>query len=705
VNCLPTKLLTILLADKDNTVKRNTSLNMIPCISTSRECAQLFPKTVEGIRSLAIGAKSRAKDAIDVITNASQPTVSTCVAVDRTAGTLSMASGILSVVKNVHPEKTMRDEASALMVDLESFSIDNLSSNKALYDVLKKVDEMDACKCVLRQDPQCEYWLKEELAGFRRRGMELNPAVFEVVVQLQKDIAALTTTFSTNIAEDSTQIEVTEDGLLGVPEGIVKKLTKDGVSGNMILRMDYPTYFGVMKNCEVASTRRAMSEAFENRAYPINVPILQELIFKRKKLAETLGYPSYSHYDLDSKMAKSPDKAKAFVADLIPGLQKKWIHEQEVLKRNLHSSVTLLSGGNIPSWDIAFCINQVKKHELNVSETTIQEYFPLDSTVTALFRVYEAFFDIKFERVENGEELWSLNTSTLSVYEKGKSGELLGHIILDLFPREGKFSHACCHSVVPPMLQEDGTFSPALSVVLANFPSASADAPAMFLHDDVETFFHEFGHAIHGLMGRSRMMSQAGTRVKRDFVELPSQMLEEWLWEPSILEKITSHYKTGEALPQDLIAAKVASKNAFSGRDSLRQLQFATYSLDIFGAPFSTTATSASDYDTTALFRSIQPRILPGVEFSNGTHFECAFGHLTGYGATYYGYMWSEVFAQDVFQYIKDRDGLLSAELGRRYRDIILGVGGGRDPNDMLKDFLGREPNAKAFLSKLGVDE
>lgn len=678
---------------------------MIPRIATARECAALFPKSLDEIRTLASSAKDNATASIASILGGDK-NVSTCTLVDRTAGTLSLASSILSVVKNVHPEKQMRDEASSLMVDLESFSIDNLSSNKALYQALKCVSEDPSSKQFFESDKETNYWLDEELAGFRRRGLELESASFALVVQLQKDIAALTTSFSTNIAEDSTHIEAAEDALLGVPEAIVKNLKKNDAGDKYILKMDYPTYFGVMKNCEVASTRLAMSQAFENRAYPANVPILQELIYKRKQLATLLGYASYSHYDLDSKMAKHPDNAKKFIAGLVPGLQKKWESEQVVLKRNLHPSVVLTPDGRIPAWDIAFCINNVKRNELNVSETTIQEYFPLDSTVKALFDVYEAFFDISFERIENGEELWSPKTSTLAVYDRidgGASKSLLGHIVIDLFPREGKFSHACCHSVVPPTLQEDGTFSPALSVVLANFPTATADAPAMFLHDDVETFFHEFGHAIHGLMGRSKMMTLAGTRVKRDFVELPSQMLEEWLWEPAILEKITSHFKTGATLPAELIRSKVASQNAFSGRDALRQLQFATYALDIFGAPFSADIKDASEYDTSALFRSIQPKLLSGIQFSDATHFECAFGHLTGYGATYYGYMWSEVFAQDVFQYIKDRNGLLSPELGRRYREKIIGVGGSRDPNDMLREFLGREPNADAFIAKLGV--
>lgn len=678
--------------------------------STVSHCAKLFPTSVAAIQELAISAKQRALASLHSVYEASHRTFDTvCVPTDVAAAELSIACSILSVVKNTNPAKELRDEATKQMIDLDSFSIDHFSSNKKLYeavrDVESGVDRDESLKGVYA-DPEYRYWLAEEMSSYRRRGLDLPDEQFEQVVALQKDISALGQKFSTNVAEDKTQITVPLDDLRGVPENVIKGLTKtvDGLS--YVLKMDYPTYFGVMKNCEVASTRKSMADAFENRAYPTNENVLQDVIFKRNRLAQLLGYASYSHYDLDSKMAKTPAAAQKFIDELVPGLQRKWIKELEVLKANLHPSVVLTAAGEIMYYDIAFCMNQVKQTQLNVSETTIQEYFPLGSTVKALFDIYEAFFDIKFEKFENGEEeLWHKDVSTLAVIDKS-TGELLGHIILDLFPREGKYSHACCHSVVPAVrTNECGTeFSPALSVVLANFPAATADTPALFMHDDVETFFHEFGHAIHGLMGRSKMATFAGTRVKRDFVELPSQMLEEWLWEPTILKKVTSHYRTNETLPTDLIEAKVASKNAFSGRDSLRQLTFATYSLAIFGEPFSTVACeAASQLDTNALFQAIQPRMIPGVKFSETAHFECAFAHLIGYAATYYGYMWSEVFAQDVFQYIKDRDGLLSAELGKRYRDHIIGVGGGKDPNEMLKSFLEREPNAVAFLSKLGV--
>ncbi|EPY37176.1 thimet oligopeptidase [Strigomonas culicis] len=625
---------------------------------------------------------------------------------DFAAADISISASLLSVVSHLSPHKEVRDEANKLVVALESYAIDKFEANRRMYEILKKVETSSAYQEEYavggNRHPEYAYWMQDKLEEYRRKGMELPDDQFARAVQLQKELAELSTTFSQNISEDKTEAHFTGEELKGVPASVMAALKRREEDGKYVLKMDYPTYFGVMKSCEVAATREQMGTAFNNRAHPVNDEVLREIISKRHELAVLLGFPSFAHYYISDKMAKTPDTAKAFVENLIPKLQKKWETEAALIKSHLHPSCVLSDEGNIQWFDINFMINEIKKNLLNVSETAIQEYFPMDATVKALFDIYESFFDIAFLEVNNGDELWHPDAKTLQVTDN-KTGKLLGFIILDLFPREGKYSHACCHSVVPPAREpgSETTFSPSLSVVIANFPTATADRPALFLHSDVETFFHEFGHAIHGLMGRSRMPTLAGTSVKRDFVELPSQMLEEWLWEPSILQRITAHYKTKQALPKELIDAKVQSRNAFGGRDSLRQLQFATYSLDIFGVPFS--AQPKEKLDTTSLFYQVEPRVLPGITYATNTHFESAFGHLTGYGAGYYGYMWSKVFALDVFEFIRARDGLLDAKLGQRYVDCIIGVGGGKDPNECLRDFLGREPTNKAFLRNIGV--
>ncbi|RNE96407.1 metallo-peptidase, Clan MA(E), Family M3, partial [Trypanosoma conorhini] len=675
-------------------------------VETASTCACLFPKSVSACQVVAEAAKKRALEKLNAIysVEGNRTFTNTAVAVDIAAAEFGVSSSLLSVVMNVSADKATREEANKRIVELKAFEIDNFQSNKRLYAALKDVSQSPEYRKEYlegKKDREYSYWLEEELKDYRRKGMELPEDKFKEVVELQKELSALCTTFSRNISEDKSEILVSAEDLRGVPESIIKGLKKAD-DGRLVLKMDYPTYFAIIKNAEVAATRQVMARAASNKAYPVNEQVLKEMIVKRQTLAELLGFPSYSYLNLDDKMAKSPETASRFVNDLIPRLKQKWNSELELIKKHLHESCILTEDGRLQDYDVAFMMNQIKKNQLNVSETEIQEYFPLDVTVKGLFDIYQAFFNITFTRIDNGSELWDESVFTLHVKDNA-SGKTLGHVIMDLFPREGKFSHACCHSVVPPVLLHgsENEYSPALGVVIANFPAASKDQPSLFLHDDVTTFFHEFGHAIHGLMGRSRMASFAGTNVKWDFVELPSQMLEEWVWEPELLQKISSHYKTHEHLPSSLVEAKVKSRNAFSGRDSLRQLEFATYSLEIFAAPFAG-GKDTNKLDTTGLMRDIRSRINPYIKYGDDTHFECSFGHLTSYGAGYYGYMWSKVFALDVYGYIKSHNGLLDPVIGKRYVSDIIGVGGGRDPSEMLKKFLGREPNSDAFLKSLG---
>lgn len=673
-----------------------TSYNV--CTSVA-DCAALFPKTTDEVKQLQDAAKAKATAALERIIATDPASLSyqhVVRAVDLAQTDFSVAQSIANVVKETAVEASLRDVAMEAVIDLEAFGIDKFSSNKALYAVLKKYNDEKRASETLT--PQQSYCLDETLAELRRKGLELDAEKFEESVRLQKRIAELGTQFDKNIADDKSQVLASAEELKGVPEGVVGGLSKDEASGKYILKMDYPTFFGVMQNCEVAETRRAMAAAFDTRAHPANLDVLHEVISLRNELAQVLGFESFSHLDLSNKMAKHPKAVDEFITSLVPRLQKKWaLERQRLVEVGLPESVKLDENGDFYSYDVAFVMNQYKKKFLNVDEVAISEYFPLESTIDALFNIYERFFDISFER--STENLfWHESLTTLTVRSK-KDNALLGHIVLDLFPREGKFTHACCAGIVPPVKRDDGTFAPALAVVLANFPKATADKPALFKHSDVETFFHEFGHAIHYLSGRSEVASYAGYAVKMDLVELPSQMLEEWLWERPILRLVTRHYKTGEPLPDTLIDAKLASKTAFSGRDMLRQLQFATLSLEIFGAQFA----AQKPLDSTRLMLEVQERIMNGIRYNPDSRFQCSFGHLIGYSASYYGYAWSDVYSADVFTYILERDGLLSAELGRRYTECIIGVGGARDPNDMLRDFLGREPTSDAFLKRLGI--
>lgn len=668
-------------------------------ITSPLSCIKVFPFTVKECIQSMEEAKGHVEASLKKILDipaAQRNFGNTGKIYDVAVSDFHVTTCALGVVAQLALEKEVRDEANKQQVALEAFAIEKFSTNRDLFRALKEYSSLAPPK-----DDEGAYWIQKELDEFSRQGMDLPDDKFAKLKELKTDLSAITSQFQQNIAEDKTQLELTEEELVGTAPTVLSALSKNEAGTHYIVKMDTPTVIGILNHCSVSATREKVFCSYENRAYPINEKLLQEAVLKRHELSQLLKFPSYAHLNLADKMAKNPETAKAFIEELSAKVYKKWLIELENIKANLPAGCTLTPEGHIKAYDLAYAMNCIKKTQLQVDETAIQEYFPMDSTLEGLFFIYQQFFDITLTKVKNLEDLhvWHKDVDILEVKQK-KSGELVGYVIIDLFPREGKFTHACCHDVVPPILLEDGTTSPGLAVVVANFPAATKDRPALLTHSDALTFFHEFGHSLHVLFSRTKQGSVAGTNVELDFVELPSQMLEQWLWEPSILRDIAKHYKTGEPLPQKLVDAKVASQNAFSGRDTLRQLHLATYSLDLFSAPFSV---SSQPLNTHKLFLDLYDRLLPEVEVPKTNHMECAFGHLMGYDAGYYGYMWSKVFALDVFHFIRENNGLLDPSIGARYIKAILSRGGSRDPNVSVREMLGREPNNSAFLKSIGI--
>jgi thimet oligopeptidase len=316
----------------------------------------------------------------------------------------------------------------------------------------------------------------------------------------------------------------------------------------------------------------------------------------------------------------------------------------------------------------------------------------VQSTIDSLLLVYEKFFNLSFKQLPaNG--LWDADVRLIEVIDN-TINRTIGYLFLDLFPRPNKYNHACENTIIPVTYDAQGNPNIGVAIVIANFPKPRADKPALMLFKDVTTFFHEFGHAMHALLGRTPLASFSGTQVKWDFVEMPSQMLEEWLLDTEIITMVSKHYKTGQPLPNDLIAAILKSRTYDSGFYVDRQLYLAQLALKLFN--------NGPTVDVDATLKQVFNEYLYRIQFDAQDHLYASFGHLTGYGSRYYGYMWSKVFAHDLFNAIK-KEGLLNPVVGRRYVDAVIGKGGSKDPNDMLKDFLGRAPNQDAFLHDLGL--
>jgi thimet oligopeptidase len=315
----------------------------------------------------------------------------------------------------------------------------------------------------------------------------------------------------------------------------------------------------------------------------------------------------------------------------------------------------------------------------------------MKKTIDELLDIYHQFFSINFKEVP-GNGLWHEDATMVQVYNE--NNELLGTLVLDLYPRPNKYNHAA-HTTIIPSTYVNGARIPDVSIVLANFTKASESKPSLLKRSEVQTFFHEFGHALHAILGATEIASLSGTHTKTDFVELPSQMLEEWLTDKEILQKVSGHYLTGQPLPDDIINTIIQLKKLTTGYFVTRQTYLSSIALSYFGPD--------NNKNPHIIMKNLFTTMLPQMAYVEDNHFYTSFGHLTGYGAKYYGYLWSKVFSLDLFATIK-KHGLLNPKIGQKYIKEVLSKGGAQDPNELLYNFLGREPNAQAFLQDMGLN-
>ncbi len=656
-------------------------------IKTTKDLKKLFPQTIEDITSLAQSAVEEAQKGVQEILSIpiEQKTFQNTVeAFDQIHSNFMKVFRLFELLTLITPDVSRQTEATQQFVFLQKQNIDLFGQNKDLYNAINDYANNNAHNENLNEEER--YFLTETLQNYIRAGLNLSDEKRQQVIALEKQLTELTTKFGENIYADTKTIEVTVAELSGLDDDFIKNLKKTD-TGLYILGTDYPTYYKILSFGSVSSTRKKIYEIFNNRGYPENCAVLNKLIETRHQLAELLGFGSYAHLTLSNEMVQTPEHAEQFLNDLIIRAQKKETIEYQQLINNLPTGVSLSAEGKIYPWDRNYLIELYKKNNFNLDENLIAQYFPMDNTIKELLDIYQQFLDLEIkEEPING--LWHPDIKLVTVHQ---NKQLIGYLLLDLYPRANKFNHACQLTVIPAI---KGSSQPAVGVVIANFPKATATQPSLLKRGDAKTFFHEFGHALHAVLGATKIEAFSGTNVKTDFVEMPSQMLEEWLGDAEILKKVSHHYQTGEPLSDEIIQTLIELKNISSGNDLQKQLWLALISLNYFK--------EGSHKDIHAIFKELAERIKPHDVFYDECHFYASFGHLTGYGAKYYSYLWSRVFALDLFNYIKTY-GLLNPEIGIKYKNTILAPGGSKDPNELLQDFLGRAPNSDAFMHDLGL--
>ena len=542
--------------------------------------------------------------------------------------------------------------------------------------------------------------LEHQLRKFKRSGMALPVEQREQLKALRRQLVQLEGDFTKNLNEVDDFLLFSSAALAGLPDDYVARLTRK--DDRYKITVDYPDYVPFMKNASDPAARRRLEALFASRAAAKNLPILAQVLALRSEAAQLLGYKNHASYVLKERMAKDPATVERFIAGLVVRLQPLARQDIAALTALKDSEEGAQSDHVIHYWDWLYYDNQRLKAAA-VDKEKIKEYFPLETVIAGMFDVYQQLLGVKFRHVEDPAltAIWHPDVKLYEVSDAA-SGAAIGYFYMDLFPREGKYKHAAAFDLVDGRQLPDGSFQKPVAAIVANFPKPAPGQPSLLrhgVHEDVETLFHEFGHIMHQTLTKARHGRFSGASTlgdsAQDFVEAPSQMLENWVWDANILRSLSGRYDDpAQKIPADLVSRMIAAKTIDSGIHNLRQLMFARADM--------TYHAKSSVQDTTAVWAQTMRDVLL-IPMTAGTHPEASFAHIMdGYDAGYYGYLWSEVYAADMFSLFQER-GLLDPIMGRRYREEILEPGSSRDEAASLRRFLGREPNDRAFLRQLGL--
>jgi thimet oligopeptidase len=626
----------------------------------------------------AIAAAEAAADAIAALPEGKRGFESVMVALDEVDDVLGQASGRYGFLAQVSPDAGIREAAHAAEERIDQFAT-GLGFHEGLYRAVSGFAASGEGQALSGVEARL---VERTLRDFRRNGLELPTEERARLRELKEQLISLGIRFRRNIDEYEDGIWVTRDELAGLPDAFIDSLRPEQGAGSTryYVSLDYPELFPFLESAHDAARREELFRKNHNKAADQNVELLERAIALRDEAAGILDYDSWAAYVLEVRMAKDPGRVRDFLVDLEQRVRPKAeadLAEFAAVKRSL-------TGGDeaVAIWDWRYCQQAVLKHTHQVDPFAVAEYFPLEATLDGLFDVYQRLVQVEFVPAD-ASGAWHPDVRYFDIVDRANGGGVVGHFYMDLHPRPDKFGHAAAFTLRSGRRRRDGTYQAPVSAIVANFTKPTPTTPSLLRHSEVVTLFHEFGHILHQTLTRSPYVYFSGTRVER----------EHWCWEPAVLRSFTRHYRSGDPLPEDLLARMVAAKNVGSGVAALRQLYFGRLDLAYHGP--------GGRKDTDAIARELHG--VTAFPFPEGTHFQAGFGHLFGYDAGYYGYLWSKVFGDDMFTRFEGT-GPEAEGAGRAYRTGILERGGTVDGEALVREFLGREPRPEAFLRDLGVD-
>jgi Zn-dependent oligopeptidase len=505
-------------------------------------------------------------------------------------------------------------------------------------------------------------------------------AMFQRLNDLQRD-------FSLALSGDSTRIALSDSEIAPLPGQIKGQVETRG--DQKTLRVDESTIGLFLRNQPSSDVRHRYLYAYERRGGEANIARLGQAVALRDSIAHLFGFTSWAGYQLDVKVAKTPQRATEFIRQIDEGLLTKARLELAELKPVAEADHL---GHPIADWDLSYYSEKLRRARYAVDANEVRKYFPVEHVISAVLDVYQQLFGIALTEVK-APDVWAAGVKEYTVRD-ATTHQLIGTAYLDLFPRPDKFQHFAQFPVDATWRHADGTRELPSAAIVGNWPAPGGKEPSLLSHQDVLVFFHEFGHAVAQLTDRSPYVTLGAGGLRQDFVEAPSQMLENWMWEPAVLARVSSHYETGKPLPDSLIKRMLALKHFRDGFNGTGQAFYAAYDLALHsGNP---------SVDPLALWNKLSAELqaMPDMEGNLGP---AGFGHLMqGYDAGYYGYLWSKVYAQDLYTRFA-REGPMNPRVGRAYREIVVGPAATQEPDTALRRFLGRPLSYDAFFAEMGI--
>ncbi|MFO0594376.1 MAG: M3 family metallopeptidase [Myxococcaceae bacterium] len=563
----------------------------------------------------------------------------------------------------VHPDKAMQDAARACEQEAATFTT-QLLLNRQLFDVISAVS-LDGA------DDDTKRLVMQTLRDFRRAGVDQDETNRKRLMAIDDELTKLGQEFSKNIATDRREVKATAAELDGLPKDFIDAHPA-GADGKLTITTDYPDYGPVMTYATNDALRKELYVKFKSRGDKDNEKILQQVLTLRAEKAKILGFPDWADYVTGDKMIKSGKNAADFIDRITKLAKKRGDKDYAELLKELKTVDK--NAKEVSDWQKGFLENRVKTKQYAVDAKETRAYFPFRQTLAGLLDITGAIYDLQYAEVKDAQT-WH---PSVKVYDVMRGGTKLGRIYLDLHPRENKYKHAAQFGLM------DGTSEQLPEgVLVCNFP----EGDELMEHKDVVTMFHEFGHLMHAILAKQRWVRQAGVATEHDFVEAPSQMFEEWAWNFETLSRFAKNAK-GEVIPKPLVEKMRRADKFGLGTGVLQQMFYASVSLRFHQA-------DPSKLDQLAMMKELQTKLTP-FKYVEGTKMHTSFGHLIGYSAVYYTYMWSLVIAKDMLSAFEGKS-LMDTKITYSYRDKVLARGGTKDAAELVKDFLGRETNFKAY--------